>query len=425
MWRLPGGSTRFMSLEGRKILLGVTGGIAAYKTPELVRELIRAGAEVRVVMTRGAERFVTETTLQAVSTEPVRTTLWDPASEAAMGHIELARWADLVLIAPATAHTIAKLAAGLADDLLSTICLATTAPVAIAPAMNQQMWQHRATVRNVARLVSDGVRVFGPASGEQACGEFGPGRMLEPAAIADCARRIFTAGPLTGVRVLLTAGPTREPIDPVRYISNSSSGKQGFALAQAFVEAGASVTVVSGPVALTPPADVDVVHVETAAEMCEAVMARIALHDIFVGVAAVADYRPVQVAEQKIKKVHDRPSISLELTENPDIIATVARAPSQPFVVGFAAETENVIAHAKAKLMRKGLDLIVVNDVADERIGFASDENAVTVIGPTSEERLAIASKIDISRALVERIHAAYAARARLRKQPKNDGANE
>ena len=401
-----------MSLGGKKILLGVSGGIAAYKTPQLVRELIRAGAEVRVVMTRGAAHFVTETTLQAVSTQPVRTDLWDKDAEAAMGHIELARWADLVLIAPATAHTVAKLASGLADDLLSTVCLATTAPVAIAPSMNQQMWQHAATARNVARLEADGVRIFGPDSGAQACGEFGPGRMLEPLDLVACVQRVFVsgagAGALAGVRVLLTAGPTREPIDPVRYISNSSSGKQGYALAQAFAEAGARVTVISGPVTLTPPARVEVVPVETAREMCDAAMARIAEHDIFVGVAAVADYRPIAAAQDKIKKARSGADLTLTLTENPDIIATIARAPSKPFVVGFAAETENVLAHARDKLVRKGLDLIVVNDVADKRIGFSSDDNAVTVISARGEERLPIASKIEISRALVARIHAAY-----------------
>lgn len=400
-----------MSLAGKRILLGVSGGIAAYKTPALVRELTRAGADVQVVLTRSAEQFVTRTTLQAVSGHPVRGDLWDEAAEASMGHIELARWAELVLIAPATAHLIAKLASGAADDLLSTLCLATASPIAVAPAMNHQMWCHPATVRNVARVSADGVHVLGPASGDQACGEVGPGRMLEPTELATHAARLLAPGPLAGVGVLITAGPTREPIDPVRYISNHSSGKQGFALAQAFRDAGADVTLVTGPVNIAPPPDVTTVRVTTAREMHDAVLSRVPDHPIFVGVAAVADYRPDTAAPQKIKKSRDGAALVLELTENPDIIAAVARHPARPFVVGFAAETERAIEHAREKLVRKGLDLIAVNDVADKRIGFESDLNAVTLISRTGDEHVAMADKLTVARTLVARIAAAYLAR--------------
>jgi phosphopantothenoylcysteine decarboxylase/phosphopantothenate--cysteine ligase len=327
-----------------------------------------------------------------------------------MGHIELARWADLVLIAPATAHLIAKLASGAADDLLSTLCLATASPIAVAPAMNHQMWRHAATVRNVARISADGVYVLGPASGDQACGEVGPGRMLEPAELASHVARLLTPGPLADVGVLITAGPTREPIDPVRYISNHSSGKQGYALAQAFRDAGADVTLVTGPVSISPPPGVTTVRVTTAREMHDAVLSRVPDHAIFVGVAAVADYRPDSAATQKIKKSRDGAARVLELTENPDIIAAVARHPARPFVVGFAAETERAIDHAREKLVRKGLDLIVVNDVADKRIGFESDLNAVTLISRTADEHFAMADKLTIARTLVARVAAAYLA---------------
>jgi phosphopantothenoylcysteine decarboxylase/phosphopantothenate--cysteine ligase len=401
-----------MSLAGKKILLGVSGGIAAYKTPELVRELTRAGAVVQVVLTRAAHQFVTATSLQAVSGRAVRDDLWDPAAEAAMGHIELARWADLVVIAPATAHCLAKLATGAADDLLSTICLATATPVVVAPAMNQQMWQHVATRRNVARLIDDGVRVLGPGSGDQACGEVGPGRMLEPAQISAALAGLFASTPLTGLRALVTAGPTREPIDPVRYISNHSSGKQGYALAKALLDAGAVVTLVSGPVALSPPPGVELVPVTTAIEMYDAVMARLAGLAVFVGVAAVADYRPTQAAPQKLKKARAKAAATVvTLTENPDIIAAVARAPNRPFVVGFAAETERPVEHARAKLAQKGLDLIAVNDVSDKSIGFESNANAVTLISAAGCERLPRADKGVIATAIVERIAAALNSR--------------
>jgi phosphopantothenoylcysteine decarboxylase/phosphopantothenate--cysteine ligase len=392
-----------MPLERKHILLGITGGIAAYKTPELVRQLTLRGALVQVVMTRGAAKFVTATTLQAVSGRPVRDDLWDSDAEAAMGHIELARWADCILVAPATAHCLARLANGLADDLLTTMCLAADCPVAVAPAMNQQMWQHNSTRRNLRQLAGDGIRVWGPADGVQACGEVGPGRMLEPDALCFELARLFGPRPLVGKRVLLTAGPTREPIDPVRYISNNSSGKQGYALAEAARDAGAHVTLISGPVVLPVPAGVTRLDVTTAQQMHDAVSARVDACDIFIGVAAVADFRPVQSSAQKIKKRSDE-GLSLDLVQNPDIIAAVAKRRRRPFVVGFAAETQDTIANARSKLVQKGLDMVVVNDVSDHRIGFDSNENAVTIITSDGEERIDIGSKAEISRALIDRI---------------------
>jgi phosphopantothenoylcysteine decarboxylase/phosphopantothenate--cysteine ligase len=401
-----------MRLQSKKIVLGITGGIAAYKTPELVRQLTQEGAAVEVVMTRSARQFVTTTTLQAVSGRRVHDDLWDAAAEAAMGHIELARWADCVLIAPATAHCIARLASGTADDLLTTLCLATTSPVAVAPAMNQQMWQHRATQRNLSQLVSDGVRILGPGHGAQACGEFGPGRMLEPEEL--CAEIVALFGPrvLQGRRVVVTAGPTREPIDPVRYISNHSSGKQGFELAKAARNAGADVTLIAGPVTLPTPPGVRRIDVVTALDMDEAVRAHLQACDIFIGVAAVADYRPAHAATDKIKK-HGDAGLSLQLVQNPDIIASVAKRKMRPFVVGFAAETAaSGLTNARTKLARKGLDMIVLNDVSDRRIGFNSDDNAVTVITRDSDERLSIGAKSAISYALIERIAAAFEKRS-------------
>jgi phosphopantothenoylcysteine decarboxylase/phosphopantothenate--cysteine ligase len=392
-----------MSLDGKHILLGVTGGIAAYKTPELVRRLTARGADVQVVLTRAAEKFVTPTTLQAVSGHAVRTDLWDATAEASMGHIELSRWADAILIAPATAHTIARMANGLADDLLTTMYLAAICPTAIAPAMNHQMWRHAATRRNVDRLIADGVHVYGPDVGPQACGEFGPGRMQEPDALCDELDRLFGPQPLLGRRVVVTAGPTREPIDPVRYISNHSSGKQGFAVAAAARDAGATVTLITGPVSLQTPSGVTRVDVTTAQQMHDAVLAHAERCDLFVGVAAVADYRPAAAHSQKIKKKSED-GLSLDLVQNPDIIATVAKHRARPFVVGFAAETEDTIANARSKLAKKGLDMIVVNDVSDRRIGFDSNDNAVTVITPDDETRIDFATKADVARALIERI---------------------
>ena len=319
-----------MPLAGKHILLGITGGIAAYKTPELVRQLTSRGAVVQVVLTHSAAKFVTPTTLQAVSGRPVRDDLWDADAEAAMGHIELARWADCILIAPATAHSLARLANGLADDLLTAICLAATCPIAAAPAMNHQMWKHAATRRNLARLESDGVRILGPGDGPQACGEFGPGRMLEPEMLCAEISRLFGPRPLTGKRVIVTAGPTREPIDPVRYISNHSSGKQGFAIAEAARDAGADVTLISGPVGLATPTGVTRIDVTTGQQMHDAVAARLDACDLFIGVAAVADYRPARAQSQKIKKSSDA-GMSLDLVQNPDIIATVAARKSATF----------------------------------------------------------------------------------------------
>jgi phosphopantothenoylcysteine decarboxylase/phosphopantothenate--cysteine ligase len=365
-------------MNGKRIVLGVTGGIAAYKSPDLVRRLIERGAEVQVVMTAGAREFVTPLTFQAVSGREVRSELWDSAAEAAMSHIELARWADLVLVAPATADFLAQLAHGLAGNLLGTLCLATSAPVAIAPAMNQQMWANAATAANVAQLRARGVQVLGPGVGSQACGETGEGRMLEPVALADAAMALLPAqGPLAGHRVLVTAGPTRERIDPVRFISNRSSGKMGYAMAQAARELGAEVVLVSGPVNLCAPPGVRRIDVETAQQMYDEVDAEVAAAHVFIGTAAVADYRPANPADLKIKKVSD--SLDLHMERTVDILHAVSQRANRPFVVGFAAETNDVEAHARAKLERKNLDLIAANEVGDCK-GFDRDDNQVVVL---------------------------------------------
>ena len=365
-------------MNGKRIVVGVTGGIAAYKSPDLVRRLVEQGAEVQVVMTAGARQFVTPMTFQAVSGRPVRSDLWDSAAEAAMGHIELARWADLILIAPATADFMAHLAHGLADDLLATVCLASAAPVAVAPAMNRQMWANEATQANVALLRSRGVHVLGPDSGSQACGETGEGRMVEPLALAAAAMALFPVqGPLSGKRVLLTAGPTRECIDPVRFITNRSSGKMGYAVAQAARELGAEVVLVSGPVNLCTPPGIRRVDVETAAQMHAAVQAEVATADIFIATAAVADYRPANPAGLKIKKVSDSLEVHMERTV--DILLAVAQRSPRPFVVGFAAETNDVEMHARAKLERKNLDLIAANEVGDCKV-FDQDDNALVLL---------------------------------------------
>jgi phosphopantothenoylcysteine decarboxylase/phosphopantothenate--cysteine ligase len=404
-----------MTIQGKKIVLGITGGIAAYKTPELVRQLTGAGAEVSVVMSRAAHHFVTVTSLQAVSGRAVRDDLWDRSAEAAMGHIELARWADCILIAPVTAHSCARLAQGEADDLLSTLCLAAPCPIAIAPAMNQQMWQHPAVQRNITQLRSDGVHVWGPGVGDQACGDVGPGRMLEPEVLVNEVAALFGTQRLKGARVLITAGPTREPLDPVRFISNHSSGKQGFALAEAALGAGAEVTLVSGPVAITTPPGAIRVDVTTALEMHDCVMARVANHDVFIGVAAVADFRPDSACAEKIKKTSGRNTLSLDLVENPDIIAAVASLPDRPLAIGFAAETERALENARDKLARKGLDLIVVNDVSDQRIGFDSDDNEVTLIALDTEQTVPRANKRVVSRVIIERIADLYEQRSSAR----------
>jgi len=386
-------------LTNRHILLGITGGIAAYKAAELTRRLQNLGATVRVVMTSAAQQFITPLTLQALSGNPVHTDLLDPAAEAAMGHIELARWADLVVIAPASADFIARLAHGHADDLLTTLCLATPAPIGIAPAMNQGMWRDASTQANIALLRARNVYIWGPADGEQACGDIGPGRMLEPDQLAQLAADVFPSRLLDGKRVLITAGPTREAIDPVRYISNHSSGKMGFALAQAAIDAGAQVTLIAGPIALETPKHATRIDVESAQQMYDAVMERAHDCDIFIAAAAVADYRPTVVAANKIKKQHDE--MTLTLVRNPDIVSAVAQLQSKPFTVGFAAETQNVADYARDKLERKNLDLIIANNVAQPGIGFNSDNNAVTALWRDGELQIGERSKTLIARELI------------------------
>lgn len=382
-----------MLLKDQNILLGITGGIAAYKTPDLVRKLTAQGANVRVVVTESAKSFVSNLSLQAVSSNPVSDDLLDPAAEAAMGHIELAKWADKLLIAPATANFIAKLTHGLADDLLSTLCLATTAEIFLAPAMNQQMWKAPATQANLQVLQQRGIRMFGPAAGEQACGDVGPGRMLEPEELTALLGEQLTeqSTALENKTLVITAGPTREAIDPVRYLSNHSSGKMGFSLANAAAKMGANVILISGPVNLPTPDKVKRIDVNSALDMHQAVMEQVETCDIFVACAAVADYRPVQHADQKIKK--DNEELTLTFTKNPDILADVAKIDKGPFTLGFAAETQDVAHYAKGKLKRKGLDMIAANDVSDKRIGFNSNENALSVFWNNGEEQLGIADK--------------------------------
>jgi phosphopantothenoylcysteine decarboxylase / phosphopantothenate---cysteine ligase len=397
-------------MQGKRILLGVTGGIAAYKSPDLVRRLRERGAEVQVVMTAAAREFVTPTTFQAVSGRTVRTDLWDAAAEAAMGHIELARWADAVLIAPATADFLARLAGGRADDLLATLCLATEAPIAVAPAMNHVMWANAATRANVAELGARGVLVLGPAAGDQACGEVGEGRMLEPLELAEHVSALLAAGgELAGRRVLVTAGPTRERMDPVRFISNRSSGKMGFAVAQAARAAGAEVVLVSGPVSLPTPPGVRRIDVESAADMLAAVLGELAGTHVFISTAAVADYRPASAAAQKIKKTSDTLEVVMERT--PDVLATVAARPDRPFVVGFAAETESVEQNARTKLMKKNLDMIAANEVGDDK-AFDCEENQLFVLARGARYELGRAGKLTLARGLVALIARELAARA-------------
>jgi phosphopantothenoylcysteine decarboxylase/phosphopantothenate--cysteine ligase len=392
------------TLTSKRILLGITGGIAAYKGAEIIRRFQDAGAEVRVVMTRAACEFITPLTMQALSGNPVYLDLLDTDAEAAMGHIELARWADLVLVAPATADFMARLANGRGDDLLTTLCLATEAPIALAPAMNQVMWLNKATRSNEAELRDRGVLIFGPGEGLQACGDIGPGRLLEPDQLVDKCSEQFSTGVLTGCNVLITAGPTREAIDPVRYISNHSSGKQGFALAEAAVEAGAKVTLIAGPSQLETPDRVTRVDVVNAQEMLDAVMAQITGCDLFIGVAAVSDYRPEDPKNQKIKKDISGDDLTIHLVKNPDILAEVAALQDGPYTIGFAAETQDVIKHARQKLQRKNLDLIIANDVSDPSIGFDSDENRTTVVSHSDTEPLPQMSKHQLARKLVELI---------------------
>ncbi len=398
------------ALAGLRVLLGVSGGIAAYKGAELVRRLRDAGAQVRVVLTANAARFVTALTFQALSGHPVRTSLWDDAAEAAMGHNELARWADEVLIAPASADLIARLAQGHADDLLSTLCLACAAPLSIAPAMNQQMWAHAATQANLARLRERGVRVFGPGVGEQACGDVGSGRLLEPVEIVEALVATRAPRVLVGTRVLVSAGPTFEDIDPVRFIGNRSSGRMGFAIAAAARDAGAQVTLVAGPVNLSTPAGIERVDVRSAQQMHAAVLARAAGADVFISTAAVGDFRPEAVACQKLKKADRDSGLTLNLVQNPDILAEVAALPRRPFVVGFAAETHDVEAYAQAKLERKKLDLIAANQVGNG-CGFERDDNALLLLWPGGRQELATASKLTLARDLVAYIAQLRAAR--------------
>jgi len=403
-------------MQGKHILLGVTGGIAAYKSPDLVRRLRERGAEVQVVMTRGAREFVTPTTFQAVSGRTVRSDLWDAAAEAAMGHIELARWADAVLIAPASADFLARLAAGFADDLLTTLCLATAAPVAVAPAMNHLMWSHAATRANIATLAARGVQVYGPGEGDQACGESGEGRMLEPLDLAARVQALLLPadGALAGRRVLITAGPTRERIDPVRFISNRSSGKMGFAVAQAAREAGASVVLVAGPVSLPTPAGVTRIDVESAADMLTAVLRELPGTEVFISTAAVADYRPARAAEQKIKKTTDTLELAMERTA--DVLATVAARSERPFVVGFAAETEAVEQNARTKLLKKNLDMIAANEVGHDK-AFDCEDNQLIVLSRAARHELARAGKLTLARGLIALIAQELAARGGVRKR--------
>ena len=395
-------NTRRSLLNQRRILLGVTGGIACYKSAELVRRLKDCGADVRVVMTKGAEAFINALTFQAVSGNPVHSALLDEKAEAGMGHIELAKWADLILVAPATANFIERLAQGRGDDLLSTLCLATSAPVSVAPAMNQAMWANPATRSNIATLKQVGIGLLGPGSGSQACGDIGAGRMLEPMEILELACGAFEKGPLTGKKVVITAGPTREAIDPVRYLSNYSSGKMGYAIAAAAAAAGAETLLVSGPVALETPSRVQRIDVESAEQMMDAVMSEIANTDLFIASAAVADYRPVEVAEQKIKKKSE--TLALELVKNPDILQNVGHLNNKPFTVGFAAESEKLIEHARSKLERKNLDLIIANDISRADIGFGNDENEVLLITDDAQKNLPKTSKELLGKQLIQEI---------------------
>lgn len=399
-------------LSFMNIVLGITGGIAAYKAPDLVRRLRERGGDVQIVMTASAAEFVTDTALQAVSGRPIRSNLWDKEAEAAMSHIELARWADVVLIAPATAEVMARIVSGGAPDLLTTICLATEAPIAVAPAMNHVMWSNPATQANRKVLEERGIHILGPGVGSQACGETGAGRMLEPDSIAAAVFDLAGGkgeGLLTGKKVVITAGPTREPIDPVRYISNRSSGKMGYAMARAAAAQGAEVLLISGPVNLPEPPGIEVRHVLSAQDMYEATHECIGDADVFIAAAAVADYRPADIKEQKIKKNDE--SMRIDLVRCPDILASVAALDAGPFTVGFAAETEKVDDHARSKLEKKHLDMIIANRVGND-CGFDSDDNSVNVLWAGGEQRFPQARKSDLARDLIDLVaRRFYAAR--------------
>jgi phosphopantothenoylcysteine decarboxylase / phosphopantothenate---cysteine ligase len=397
-----------MSLAQRRILLGVSGGIAAYKSCELVRRLRDLDAEVRVVMTEGATHFVSPTTFQALSGQAVRVSLWDAQAEAAMGHIELARWAERVLVAPASADLLARLAHGMADDLLTTLCLASAAPLYLAPAMNQQMWAHPAVQANIATLRQHGAQLLGPAVGDQACGDVGSGRMLEPHELRDALVASFGDRSLAGLKVLVSAGPTYEDIDPVRFIGNRSSGRMGFAVAEAAAQAGAEVTLVAGPVSLATPAGVaQRIDVRSAAQMHAAVLAA-AQADIYIGAAAVGDYRPLEVSAQKLKK-HDGGELTLRLGENPDILASLSAQTAHPFLVGFAAETHDVASYAQGKLRHKGLDMIAANQVGGG-LGFEAADNALTLYWADGAVELPRTSKAELARRLIAHVAERYRA---------------
>ena len=403
-----------MSLAQHRILLGVSGGIAAYKSCELVRRLREQGAEVRVVMTEAATHFVGATTFQALSGEPVRVSLWDAQAEAAMGHIELARWAERILVAPASADLLARLAHGAADDLLTTLCLASAAPLYLAPAMNQQMWAQPAVQANIDVLRQRGVHLLGPAAGEQACGDVGSGRMLEAVQLRDAMHDSFATGNgvLAGLRVLVSAGPTYEDIDPVRFIGNRSSGRMGFAVAEAAARAGATVSLVAGPVSLATPGGVaQRVDVRSAAQMHAAVLEAATKADIYIGAAAVGDYRPAEVSALKLKKRAGAP-LSLQLDENPDILASLSAQTAHPFLVGFAAETHDVASYAQGKLRNKGLDMIAANQVGGG-LGFEAPDNALTLYWKDGERALPRASKSELARQLIAQIAACYRASRR------------
>ena len=387
--------------QAKNIVLGISGGIAAYKCAELVRRLKERNCNVKVVMTDSAKHFITPLTMQAVSGESVSDSLLDPSAEAAMGHIEFAKWADLILVAPASSNIIAKMATGIADDLLTTLLLATPAKIAIAPAMNQQMYAHAATQANLNTLAERGVDIWGPGKGEQACGDVGAGRMLEPMELVELCTHDGIEPILSGKTIAITAGPTREALDPVRYISNHSSGKMGYAIADAALKLGAKVSLISGPVTLKPPAGVEVIKVSSALEMRDAALVHAQNSDIFIGCAAVADYRAANVAEQKIKKQGDE--ITLTMVKNPDIIAEVAALQkSRPYTVGFAAETQDVEKYAKGKLQKKNLNMICANDVSQEGLGFNSDHNALTLFWQDDQRNLGVNSKAELAMSLLK-----------------------
>ena len=391
------------NLTNKKIVLGITGGIAAYKCAELVRRLKDAGCEVKVVMTESAKHFITPLTMQAVSGETVSDSLLDPSAEASMGHIEFAKWADLILVAPATCNIIAKMAAGIADDLLTTLLLATPAKVAVAPAMNQQMYAHAATQANLATLKARNVLIWGPGKGEQACGDIGAGRMLEPHELVALCTAKEHPQLLAGKTITITAGPTREPLDPVRFISNHSSGKMGYALAEAALQFGAKVNLISGPVTIKAPTGVNLINIESAEELLTESLTYAPQSDAFIGCAAVADYRAANIATQKMKKQGDE--LTLTLTKNPDVIAAIANlTQNRPYTVGFAAETQNVESYAKGKLQNKNLDMICANDVSKSGLGFNSDHNALTLYWHNEQLELPTTSKVEIARKVIEQL---------------------